>query len=222
MIFSELRVGDKFVFLDYWGNPGEEREILQKTGEMHFLPADMIGPMQGTSHPLPMFGSGLEVRLVTSKMDQEGYWDAGDDLCGFCVRLGSWWLYGRVRRSDAKLAEIKARPSCGEDDIDFTDQTSVELTFLGKPHYDLPLALLNAYAPEFLRRIYGVIEMSFSKREVHYAEFDGDGKFVCPLCLGSHDRGPIDGVSMYRCLRCGQVFPVDPAVRAAENSADVE
>lgn len=221
MIFSDLKIGDKFVFVSYWDRPGEERQIFQKTGAMHFLQAEWIGPMQGTSHPLPMFGSDFEVYLIHSPHTTAGYWDAGDDLCGFCVRLGSWWLYGKARMSTVVFQELKARPSCG-DDVDFTDQTSMEMTFLAKPHDDLPLVLLETFAPEFLHRVYGVLQMSFKQREVRYAEFDGDGKFVCPLCRGSHDRGPIDGMCMFRCLRCGQVFPVDPCVKDAENSAAVE
>lgn len=59
------------------------------------------------------------------------------------------------------IQELKARPACGEDDVDFTDQISTEITFLGKPHYDLPLALLYSYGPEFLDRVYSVIERSF-------------------------------------------------------------
>lgn len=28
-------------------------------------------------------------------------------------------------------------------------------------------------------------------------------QFECPTCGASHDRGFVDGVSLFRCLRCG-------------------
>jgi hypothetical protein len=28
-------------------------------------------------------------------------------------------------------------------------------------------------------------------------------QFTCPVCSASHDRGCIDGVSLFRCLACG-------------------
>lgn len=28
-------------------------------------------------------------------------------------------------------------------------------------------------------------------------------KFICPCCAAEHERGYIDGFSLFRCLRCG-------------------
>lgn len=39
--------------------------------------------------------------------------------------------------------------------------------------------------------------------------------FKCPACAAEHDRGFIDGVSIFRCLGCGYQghgFHVDPAI----------
>ena len=30
-------------------------------------------------------------------------------------------------------------------------------------------------------------------------------KFECPCCKARHERGYVDGVSLFRCLRCGYV-----------------
>jgi ribosomal protein L37AE/L43A len=38
-------------------------------------------------------------------------------------------------------------------------------------------------------------------------------RFECPVCAAVHDRGMINGVDVFRCLRCGYVghgFSVDP------------
>lgn len=40
-------------------------------------------------------------------------------------------------------------------------------------------------------------------------------KFHCPTCAAAHDRGFVNGVSVFRCLRCGYQghgFHSDPAI----------
>lgn len=45
-----------------------------------------------------------------------------------------------------------------------------------------------------------------------FAEFDGDDNFVCPVCNVGHDRSPINGFDVFRCLKCGQTYRIDPDV----------
>lgn len=43
-------------------------------------------------------------------------------------------------------------------------------------------------------------------------------KFECPTCSATHERGFIDGVSLFRCLQCGHTghgFHTDPEIDRA-------
>ncbi len=40
-------------------------------------------------------------------------------------------------------------------------------------------------------------------------------KFMCPTCGATHERGPLDGVNVFRCLQCGYQghgFHSDPVI----------
>jgi Zn ribbon nucleic-acid-binding protein len=43
-------------------------------------------------------------------------------------------------------------------------------------------------------------------------------RFVCPACHATHDRGMVNGVDVFRCLRCGYAghgFHTDPEIDCA-------
>lgn len=50
--------------------------------------------------------------------------------------------------------------------------------------------------------------------------FVANGKYHCP-CGATHERGPVNGVDVYRCLKCGSAFKVRGVVvlRTEEESA---
>jgi rubredoxin len=52
-------------------------------------------------------------------------------------------------------------------------------------------------------------------------------KFTCPRCAASHERGYVDGASLFRCLGCGYVGSgqhpdpdIDAEIVTAEATAD--
>lgn len=50
------------------------------------------------------------------------------------------------------------------------------------------------------------------KEAITPAFIDKDGRFHCP-CGQTHNRGPVNGVDVYRCLGCGKSYRISGIVQ---------
>lgn len=60
-----------------------------------------------------------------------------------------------------------------------------------------------------------------SRLSVHLPCLSADGTFHC-ACGAAHMRGPVNGVDVYRCLRCGRTTRIEPRVTAESEPKPAE